>query len=422
MARTANRLTDVVAKRLVAAGTEGMHADGAGLYLRVRASGGASWTFRYRAKGREHWLDLGAQRDVSLADARKAATAERAKLHAGKDPATDRRRAADAAKAEQSFRQLAEDWFSAEVASRLKHPEVVRRGLDNHLLPTLGAITAAQVRPADCARVLERVRVTHPATANDLLRYLKAVFAFGIRRHCLEYSPVATFTARLDAGGKEESRTRALSRTELGRLFSAIRKEPTFGGDNLLLVRMLLALAVRKGELMAARWEEFDLDGATADGAVWRLPKERSKTGAALDIPLSPLVVDWLRTAHVLAAGSDWVFPARRRAKRGRYAHVGLDTLNVALTRVKHGLEAFTIHDFRRTARTHLAELGVAPHVAELCLNHKPKGIEATYNRHSYFAERRAALTTWAAVLQDIEAGEPRVIPIRSGATNTSNH
>lgn len=94
-----------------------------------------------------------------------------------------------------------------------------------------------------------------------------------------------------------------------------------------------------------------------------------------------------------------------------------MDTLNVALGRVKHGLEPFTIHDFRRTARTQLAELGVAPHVAELCLNHKPKGVEAVYNKHIYFAERRAALQSWADVLVQIEVGQSKVVPIRRAKT-----
>jgi len=54
-----------------------------------------------------------------------------------------------------------------------------------------------------------------------------------------------------------------------------------------------------------------------------------------------------------------------------------MDTLNVALGRLKHGLVPFTIHDFRRTARTQLAELGLSPHIAALFLNHKPRGVEA---------------------------------------------
>jgi len=416
MAKERNRLTDVVVKRLLGRRQPGMHPDGAGLYLRIRDGGGASWTFRYKLHGRDRWLDIGDPLDTSLAKARIAARAERAKVDAGRDPIGEKRATDEKARRAGTFAGLAEEWFKSEVANKLKHPEAVRRALDNYLLKKLGRIPVSEVRPADCARLLDDVRNKHPTTANDLLRHLKAIFAFGIRRHRVDGSPVAAFVAAKDAGGKEESRTRELARVELGQLFAAIRKEPTFGGDNLLLVRLLLALCVRKGELFAAEWNEFDLDGTTDDGPVWHLPAKRSKTGAAQDIPLPPVVVSWLRTAQELAAGSDWVFPARRRDKRGRYKHVGMDTLNVALTRVKHKLEPFTIHDFRRTARTQLAELGVAPHVAELCLNHKPKGVEAVYNKHTYFAERRAALQSWADLLVQIEAGKSNVVPIRGKA------
>jgi integrase len=226
-----------------------------------------------------------------------AARAERAKVDAGRDPIAERRAADDLARKRGTFAELAEEWYAAEVEHRLKHPEAVRRALDNYLIKKLGRTPVAEVRPADCARLLDDVRDKHPTTANDLLRHLKAIFAFGIRRHRVDGSPVAAFVAAKDAGGKEESRTRALSRVELGKLFAAIRKEPTFGGDNLLLVRLLLALCVRKGELFAAPWDEFDLDGKTDDGPVWHLPAKRSKTGAAQDIPLSPVVVSWLRTA-----------------------------------------------------------------------------------------------------------------------------
>lgn len=397
-----------------------MNADGQGLYLRVRESGSASWTLRYKTHGRERWMDLGDARDTSLALARTRARGERVKLDAGHDPLEDRRLADSEARKRGTFTQLANDWYGAEIAPRLKHPEVARRALDNYLLPKLGRVVAAEVRPGECADLLHSVRSEFPATANDLLRYMRAIFAFGVRRHRIEHSPVATFTARLDAGGNEVSRTRALSRVELGQVFEAIRREPSFGGDNLLLVRLLLATCVRKGELFAARWSEFDLEGTTDDGPAWHLPAARAKMRTGLDIPLCQVVVDWLKTARELAAGSEWVFPARRRDKRGRYSHVGMDTLNVALARVKHHLEPFTIHDFRRTARTQLAELGVAPHVAELCLNHKPHGIEAIYNRHTYFAERRAALEAWAELLVQIEAGQSKVVPIGQGRSLAS--
>jgi hypothetical protein len=46
-----------------------------------------------------------------------------------------------------------------------------------------------------------------------------------------------------------------------------------------------------------------------------------------------------------------------------------------------------------------MAELGVAPHVVELCLNHisgAKAGVAGVYNRSELMAERRAALERWA--------------------------
>jgi integrase len=93
---------------------------------------------------------------------------------------------------------------------------------------------------------------------------------------------------------------------------------------------------------------------------------------------------------------------------------MGETSLNHALYILQSSLPAFTVHDLRRTARTHLAALGVAPYIAEMCLNHKPKGIEAVYNVHDYFEERRAALFALSDLLAECEKGDvDKVIPIK---------
>ena len=97
--------------------------------------------------------------------------------------------------------------------------------------------------------------------------------------------------------------------------------------------------------------------------------------------------------------------------------HIQESTLPVALAKVRAEMPDvpnFTIHDFRRTARTHLAALGVDPVVAERCLNHKIKGVEGIYNRHQYFDERKAALAQWCDLLVALEKGEDyNVTPLR---------
>jgi integrase len=392
--------------------------DGGGLVFRKQTPEGAGWVLRYRFAGGERFLTLGNYPDMSLAKARTEASQARLLIDQGKDPLAAKRAAIEQLRGRGTFRQLAEDWFRIEIEGRnLKHPEVPRRHLDNYLLPDLGRTAAAEVHAADIARLLDKVKGRAPTAANDLLRYARRIFDFGVRRQMLVGNPAAGFTPRLDAGGTERARKRALAGDELASLFKALRKSPTFGGDNFLAIRLLLALCVRKGELLAARWGEFELERKpAAGGPVWHLPASRTKTGEALDIPLVSNVVAWLRTLKELSAGSEFVFPQRRRDHRQRVPHVGLDTLNVAVTRVEHGLEPFTLHDLRRTARTHLARLGVSREVAERCLGHKIGGVEATYDRHDYFNERRDALAKWTALLHDAELGEHKVTPFRRKA------
>ncbi len=50
--------------------------------------------------------------------------------------------------------------------------------------------------------------------------------------------------------------------------------------------------------------------------------------------------------------------------------------------------------------------MGVAPRVAERCLNHKLKGAEGVYNRHDPFEERRRALEAWGQRLLTLERGD----------------
>lgn len=118
----------------------------------------------------------------------------------------------------------------------------------------------------------------------------------------------------------------------------------------------------------------------------------------------------------MLSCNSAWVLPARKMQHR-MIPHIQESTLPVALAKVRAEMPEvpnFTIHDFRRTARTHLAALGVDPVVAERCLNHRIKGVEGIYNRYQYFNERRDALAKWTTLLVSLERGEHyNVTPIR---------
>jgi integrase len=359
---------------------------------------------RYRFAGVQKIMNLGSYGDLSIASARDTARKLRAKVALGEDVAASKQKAkADAVAAMEHKRnvrtvsKLADEYFERMILGRWKHPNIVRSRIEKDIKPKIGAMPARDVRPRHIDGVLKAVLERGaPTIANDVLRWLRRIFDYGVKREYVEMNPASAFDLN-DAGGKEEARKRWLTRDELQTLFRAMRGARGFSVENDLTVRILLALAVRKGELCAARWREFDLDGA-----VWSLPEGRSKTGVPIEIPLPPNVVGWLKDLKRLACGSDYVLPARKMQTRF-VPHVHEGTLSTALGKVRHGLERFTVHDLRRTARTHLEALGTPPHVAERCLNHKVTGVEGVYNRHDYFEERRDALCKWANLLDELD-------------------
>jgi integrase len=71
-------------------------------------------------------------------------------------------------------------------------------------------------------------------------------------------------------------------------------------------------------------------------------------------------------------------------------------------------MPAWTLHDLRRTFATGLARLEIPVHVTEAVLNHKSgsiKGVAAVYNRYSYDAEKRNAMTTWSKHIEQLLSG-----------------
>ena len=79
-------------------------------------------------------------------------------------------------------------------------------------------------------------------------------------------------------------------------------------------------------------------------------------------------------------------------------------------------LDPWVLHDLRRTATTGMAQLGIAPHVADRILNHQAgtiRGVAAVYNRFEYLDERKAALEAWGRFVESLIRPAPsNVVPL----------
>jgi len=414
-------MNDKQIKAFVRTGEKTRKTVGDGLYIRVQTKGIAYWEVRYTINGKRRFmtLDGGQYPAMPLVDAKAEAAQIKKLARTGTDPLAERQRLDDISI--QTVDDLFEDWY-LDLAKRLKHPKIPKRIYTKEIKPSIGGLAVGNVNARDIRAIIHKVAQSdRPAIANDTLMYAKQLFNHACKLDLVNANPASAFNVA-DAGGAEQSRTRALNIKELKITFQTFRDNSNiFTRDNYLAVALLVSLGVRKGELIAAQWHEFNFEKN-----IWYMPSVRSKKGPGIKIPLPDATISWLKELHVRACGSDYVFPARRASKRRGY--ISDDTLNHALAKMfgqkvdskkqpydnllgKVGIEYFTVHDLRRTCRSLLAENKTPSHIAERCLNHKLKGVEGVYDRYDYLSERREALTNISCLIAPLVDNLSNVTP-----------
>jgi len=383
------------AKSLISKKVVGRHSAGHGLYLRVTKEGAGYWVVRYSIYGKRREITIGNFKELTLAQANLEAAKIKLDVSEGVDPLTERKR--DDNHNIELVDDLAEDWFK-ECDKRLKHPQIPRQVYRDYIQPSIGEIPLSKISPRDIRATMRKAsKKGSPTRTNDALMYCKQLFRHAVKLDLIQSNPALPFTTD-DAGGVEKSRTRILSIEEVEAVLKTLRENSNqFARENYLAVVLLLCLGVRKGELIAAQWSEFNLTDK-----LWHMPSERSKTEVAITVPLSDLAMSCLEELKIRSVDSIYIFPNRRTSKR--FGHISPDTLNAALKKMfeqgKMLVEYFTVHDLRRTFRSLLASLSVPGHVAERCLNHKLKGVEGVYDRYDYLQERMTALTKLSEELE----------------------
>ncbi|SIT35265.1 Integrase family protein [Paraburkholderia ribeironis] len=417
--RESKVLSDTQLRHWVNAGEPVAKSDGDGLTFTLSAAGLAAWVLRYRHGGRRGEITLGRYPDVGLAQARKDAAARRVQIANGENPSLIRRREKTAAVTALTVRQLVEDYRIKVLPAKAEKTRLSHNyHLDVFIGPKLGPMLARDVQAGDIIAMVEDAKKPWPTSAL-MLNTTNRLFAHAAGKRIITSNPCAGIELSAILGPRPPRRQRLmLTEAELRKLLTSV---DTVGRQNGLCLRILLATGVRSSELFKARWSEVNL----GEDASWTVPAERIKTrasnNAAFTVPLSAHVVGWLEELKNLAAGSDFVLPARqarRKAEAGGDTHQAENTLWAALNRLFDspltGVRRFTPHDMRSTIKSHLRAMGVDRDISERVLNHKLAGVEGVYDKGDYLRERRHALELWSQFLHACETGaEWNVTPLR---------
>ena len=391
-----DRLSDARIRAAKPQGKPYKLTDGAGLYLLVSPTGARLWRLKYRFAGVERSYSIGEFREVSIVKARAERDRARAWLHDGLDPNVQRRvelRTAEAVQAT-TFASVCEEWLAGKSRKWSEnHLAAQRRLIERFVAPSLGALPVASV---EAPHLLECLRTIERRGAHELLATTRQILG-QVCRYAIATSRRTTDPSAALAGAFTRPpvvNRPTVSERELPALFKALAKVPAELTTKLAFL-FVLATAARPGEVRGATWGEID-----HAKKLWRIGAERMKMRAAHIVPLSPLALDVLKRARELRQTRDpgeLIFPGFTR-------HGALsENAFVALLARAGFYGRMTAHGARAAFSSWAHEQEFDAAAVELCLAHRPPGVQGVYNRALYLDTRRNILTAWSEHL--VESG-----------------
>lgn len=388
-------LNDIQIRHWIKAAAPVAKSDGDGLTFTLSAAGTASWVLRYRYGGKQREKTIGKFPDISLKKARELASADRVRIQQGMDVGREKQIEKHEQIKAMTVKSLVADYEEKVLPGLAASTGVSRRQkIRTYIFPAIGHLTARDVSGADLVDLLERVNAKHPKQVKEVLSVVKTIFDHAQSKKIIDINPAVGISHKAISGvaGRAGSTRIMLNDDEIKALLTALGKA---NRTVEFVTRILLSTAVRIQALMLAEWAHVDFEKKT-----WLIPPgDGRKSIREFVVPLTEQVIGYFQELKKIAGRSDYVVPVIKKRKEGDYP-MQPGSVNHALERVCADLgdkiRAFSPHDLRSTARSHLGALGVPVAIAERCLNHTLGGLIAVYDQHDYLVERRKALEQWS--------------------------
>ena len=385
----------------------GRHADGDGLYLVVKPTGGRSWLLRVQVDGKRRDIGLGSvelvsrvsdglidipllhRKRLSLAEARDKYAALRKAALAGLDPTLERDRDR---RGIPTFEQAAEQAHAALKSQWApQQQEAFLSSLRRHAFPALGRQRVDYITPAQIQEALKPIWTDIPDMARKVRQRIGTVLNFA---HVKGWRPVEApgrsvtmGLARRTKGGNYA----AMPYAEVPAFVIALTAAPETIGRLALL--FTIHTAARSGETRNARWSHIDMTEQ-----LWHRPAELMKTRLAHTVTLNSAAVEILKRVEPLRRrDDDLIFPSSK----------GQPLSDMTLSKiVRDSKLPYTVHGFRSSFRDWAAEkmTQIPDPVAEAALAHSvPDVVEKAYKRAKFIDLRRELLKAWSnfIILED---------------------
>jgi len=350
------KLTKSAVEKLASGGREIIYWDSSlrGFGIRVKPNGTKSYVVQYRNRmtGRSKRQTIGRVGPLlSFACARKSAMRLLSEAAQGGDPVEAKRTARKA----ETMAFLADQYLEQHARPKKRAKSVANdiSMLNGIILPALANRKVVEVNHRDIQALHNGLRDT-PYRANRALALLSKMFELSIRWGWRSDNP-AKGVGRFP----EEKRHRWLSEEELARLLGALNDHPNQSAAN--AIRLQLLTGARIGEVLSAKWNDFDLVRG-----FWVKPSHHTKQKRTEHLPLSRAAILLLQDIRAnVDANCQLVFP-------GKVPGQPIKDLKRFWKAVKDAaqLQDYRIHDNRHTHASHLVSSGLSLPIVGRLLGH----------------------------------------------------
>ena len=373
-------------------------ADGGGLHLLVKSTGGKLWRLSYRYNKKQKTLALGAYPAVTLSDARQARDLAKHELAKGLDPAEEKkaRRQDKSTSAANTFEVVANEWFDLKEGGWARsYSSRLRSRLDSDLIAPFGDRPIRDIQPLE---VLSALRAIEKRGAIEMAKRIKqmasAIFCYAVATERCDSDPTASLKGVLRPPNPPKHRA-ALSASELPEFMLALEG---YDGDEItkLALKLVVFTLVRTTEIRFGQWKEFENIGGQEP--LWRIPKERMKMRRPHIVPLSPQAVEVLLKLRKLTGKEQYIVSAPTKT-----GVISENTMLYAIYRMGYHSRA-TSHGFRTTASTILNERQFNRDWIEMQLAHFDGSVRGIYNAAEWLPGRRDMMRWWGDFVEGASA------------------
>jgi Arm DNA-binding domain len=181
--------------------------DGQGLFLVVQRNGSKLWRWKYRFQGNFRLMAFGSYPAVSLAQARAAHAAARAKLDKGIDPMAERKAGKTAelelkrnaegkeCDALNPSREVAAKWFMKWKVGKVdRHVLITQKRLNDDILSKIGNRPIAKIKPPEIAGMILAIEERGAEdVARRALQTTQQIFRYAMAFGLAEQNPAMAF-------------------------------------------------------------------------------------------------------------------------------------------------------------------------------------------------------------------------------------